>query len=81
MTDELRLRAARSVQVVTPEGRYLETAEACLYVLSALGKRTAARILGVPPMVWFLELGYRLIANNRPLVSRFMSRDPKTCSS
>ena len=81
MTPELLPRAARSVQVITSNGDNLEAGRACLYVLHALGRKTAARILRVPPLVWFLELGYRIVADNRPFVSRFMSRDPKTCSS
>ena len=79
MNRDLRARAGRSVQVITPEGRNLQTGRACLFILDGIGKRATAKFWGTPPMVWFFELGYRVMARNRSLFSKFMSRDPKTC--
>lgn len=34
-----------------------------------------ARTLRLPPMVWCVELGYRVVASNRVFFSRFFYRD------
>ena len=79
MTQDLRTRARRSVLVVSSDGQNLQTGRACLFVLDAIGRRGAARFWGTPPMYWLFELGYRVVARNRPFFSRFLSRNPKAC--
>ena len=32
--------------------------------------------LRLPPMIWFVELGYWIMANNRPFFAKFMFRTP-----
>jgi hypothetical protein len=79
MTEDLRERSARAVQVVTADGRNLEAGRACLYVLEALGWKRIARFLAVPPVIWIVELKYMVVARNRGFFSRFLSRDPGSC--
>ncbi|MGO9063290.1 MAG: thiol-disulfide oxidoreductase DCC family protein [Myxococcaceae bacterium] len=74
MTAELREACARAVHVVTPEGRVLRGGRAVLYVLGRLGHPRLARLLGLPPLVWAVGLGYWLVARNRQLFSRVLFR-------
>ncbi len=79
MDAALRQRARRAVQVVTPEGRRLEAGRASLYVLERVGWGVGARVLAMPPLVWGVEIGYRVVARNRPFFERFASRPPARC--
>ena len=79
MTDALREASARSVQVLYPDGRRIETARAVLAVLRATGFAGLAAVLRVPPFLWLTELGYRIVASNRPFFSRIRSSDPAAC--
>jgi predicted DCC family thiol-disulfide oxidoreductase YuxK len=76
MTSSLRAACTRSMHVIASDGRILRGGRACLFVLARLGHPLAARILSLPPLVWLVELGYRLVASNRRLFSRlFVGRD------
>jgi len=72
MTPRLRRACSRAVHVVTPEGRILRAGRAALYIIGACGWPLAAQVLSVPPLVWLVEIGYRIVANNRPLFGRFL---------
>jgi len=74
MTPELRAACARAVHVVTPEGVVLRAGRACLWVLERTGHPVLSRVLGSPPLVWAVELGYWLVARNRQLASRVLFR-------
>jgi hypothetical protein len=39
-------------------------------VLAETGHPWLARILGLPPLVWLVELGYAIVARNRSFFSR-----------
>jgi hypothetical protein len=43
-----------------------------LFVSEQLGWRRTSRVLSLTPLVWLVELGYRLVARNRRLVSRLL---------
>jgi hypothetical protein len=73
MSDALAARCARAVHVITPDGAVLSAGRASLYVLERLGWR-AARAAACPPFVWFVELGYWLVARNRGLAARVLFR-------
>ncbi len=75
MTDALREACAHSVHVVTAEGLVLRAGRASMFVLAHTGWGRLARFLSYPPMIWFVELGYWIVARNRKLFSRFMFRD------
>lgn len=67
------------MHVLTCDGRTLRAGRAGLFILGELGWRRTARIAALPPFVWLVELGYRLVAENRGLWSRIvrrMSDDP-----
>jgi len=74
MTDELAGHCARAVHVITPEGAVLSAGRASLCILSLIGHRRLARALAYPPLVWFIELGYWIVARNRRFFSHFLFR-------
>ena len=74
MTPRLRRACARAVHVITPEGRVLRAGRAWLCVLHVLGWRRTVAILSLPPLVWAIEVGYRVVADNRPVFARFLFR-------
>lgn len=65
MTDALRARCQRAVQLVLPDGRILSAGRAVLGVISLLGWRRTAATLSSPPLVWAVEGVYWFIARNR----------------
>lgn len=72
MTPELRARARRAAQLIAPDGERFEAGRACVETLSLLGWRRAARLLGRPPLLWCVEVGYWCAARTR----RFWGRVP-----
>ena len=72
MTDSLARRCERAVHVVTPEGQVLSAGRASLYVLGKIGFPRLARVGGLPPFVWGVELAYWMVARNRRVFSRWM---------
>jgi hypothetical protein len=74
MTELLAERCARAVHVLGPDGTLLAGGRASLFVLERIGFPRLARGLRVPPLVWTVEAGYRLVARNRPFFARFLFR-------
>lgn len=75
MTPAFRRQAERAVQVITPEGQQLSGGRAVLYVLQQVGWRPVlVRVASHRPVLWAVELGYRLIARNRAFFGRFLFR-------
>lgn len=74
MTPELRAACAKSSQVFCADGRVLSAGRGALYILGAIGWPRTARFLSWPPMIWCVELGYWIVANNRTLFSRVLFR-------
>jgi predicted DCC family thiol-disulfide oxidoreductase YuxK len=72
MTPELRDACRRAVHVLLPDGRLLRAGRASLFLLRALGWPVAP--LEWPPLVWLVELAYRLVAAHRPAFARWTSR-------
>ena len=56
----------------------LRAGRAVLYILTALGYGWIARPLGLPPLIWAVELGYAIVARNRPFFARFLFRKPRS---
>ena len=76
MTPRLAHACRRAVHVVTPDGRVYKAGRAALYVLGAIGwPQPVVTLLGLPPLIWLVEIGYRIVANNRIFLSRFVFRD------
>jgi predicted DCC family thiol-disulfide oxidoreductase YuxK len=74
MDARLRRACARALHVVTPDGRVLRAGRATLAVLEPLGLGPVARLLALPPLVWAVEAGYRIVASNRPFFGRLILR-------
>ena len=74
MTPELAAACERAVHVIRADGTLLRAGRACLFVLDRVGWGAAARVFALPPFIWFVELGYRLVAENRAFFSRIMFR-------
>ncbi len=74
MTDALAERCARAVHVLGPDGTLLAAGRASLFILERIGFPRLGRVLRVPPLVWAVEAGYRLVARNRPFFARFLFR-------
>lgn len=74
MTDALAARCARAVHVLAPDGTLLSGARAALFVLERVGWPRLARLLGVPPLLWLVEVAYRVVAANRGFLSRVLFR-------
>jgi predicted DCC family thiol-disulfide oxidoreductase YuxK len=70
MTPELREACRHAVHVRTADERWLRGGRACLFVLERIGWPTLARLAMLPPFVWAVEAGYRVVAGNRPFFSR-----------
>ena len=74
MTPALREACRAAVHVRTTDGRWLRGGRACLFVLERIGFPRLARIAQWPPLVWLVELGYRVVARNRPFFSRLVAQ-------
>jgi hypothetical protein len=74
MTDDLAAACARAVHVLGEDGTRLAGGRASLFVLARIGYPRLARVLGVPPLAWAVEAGYRLIASHRGFFARFLFR-------
>lgn len=72
MTPMLAAACEKAVHVIQADGTTLRAGRATLFILENLGWRWFARLLMLPPMVWFVELGYRVVADNRPFFARFL---------
>lgn len=81
MTPQLARACRNAVHVVAPDGQTYRAGRAALYILKAIGwPAPIVTLLRLPPLVWLVEVGYRLVANNRPFLSAYlftnMSIDP-----
>ena len=74
MTDDLAVRCAKALHVITPTGQILSGGRAGLCVLDLLGYKRVARLFSLPPLVWITELVYWIVARNRRFFSWFFFR-------
>lgn len=73
MTPELYEACKKAIHVITAEGRLIRAGRAGMFILEEVGYPAwLIRPFTWPPLVWFTELGYELIANNRRFFSRFL---------
>lgn len=72
MTPELEVACARAMHVVCSDGRVLRAGRAALYIFSGLGWPRTAAFFALPPMIWGVELAYRIVASNRLFFSRLL---------
>lgn len=69
---DLREACSRAVHVITVDGDVLRAGRACLFVLGRIGWPRIAAVLRLPPLIWGIELGYKIVAANRGRLSRWM---------
>ncbi len=75
MTPALYVACRHAIHVVKADGTVLRAGRACLFILEELEWGWIARCLAVPPFIWVVELGYRIVAANRQLFARFLFRN------
>ena len=73
MTADL-VKCAHAAHVLRPDGSLLAAGRASLFVLGRLGWPRLAFVLGLPPFVWLVELGYWFVARNRSWLAGFLVR-------
>jgi len=74
LTPELERACARAVHLVAPDGTVYRAGRAVLKALDVVGYRFWARLGMLPPFIWFIELGYWIVARNRRWFSKLMFR-------
>ncbi len=74
MTETFRARCGRSIQLFLPGRPALSGGKAALAVLSLLGWKKTAACLSLPPLVWGVDVLYRLVARNRWFLGRVLFR-------
>ncbi len=72
MTPQLSAACERAVHVITEDGKTLRAGRAVLFVLERCGIGFPARLMSFPPFIWFIEIGYWIIANNRNFFAHFL---------
>jgi predicted DCC family thiol-disulfide oxidoreductase YuxK len=70
----MREACSRAVHVIKSDGTVLRAGRATLYILEHVGWGAFARFLSYPPMIWFVELGYWIVARNRRFFGKFLFR-------
>ncbi len=74
MTPPLFDACEKAVHVISADGQVIKAGRAAMFILQEIGyyPRWLTRLLTGYPLVWFTELGYRLVAENRGLFSKLM---------
>ena len=72
MTPELAVACEKALYIVHPDGQMTRAGRAILYLVETIGYPRTAHFLGSIPFVWAIEMGYWLVARNRPIASRFL---------
>jgi predicted DCC family thiol-disulfide oxidoreductase YuxK len=74
MTEALAVDCAIAMHVAFADGRLLRAGRATLFILGELGWPRTSRLLGARPLIWLVEIGYRIVASNRHVFSRLLFR-------
>lgn len=73
MTPQLYAACQQAAHVITTEGRIIKAGRASLFVLAEVSyPRWLVRPFTWPPLIWFVECGYRVVANHRSFFDRFL---------
>ena len=73
MTPLLYSACAQAVHVITPDGQAIKAGRAVMFILEEIGYPCwLVRPFTWPPLVWFTELGYRIVAGHRPFFGKFL---------
>jgi predicted DCC family thiol-disulfide oxidoreductase YuxK len=79
MTDALMERGKSEMMVITAQGEVMGGARGVLYIAEKTGAKLLATILGSPLLFWAVDLGYKLVARHRTLVSRVFFKSSTAC--
>jgi len=71
MTPELREACKRAIHVLTTDGKVLRAGRAAMFLLKRVGYPKLAWFGSLPGIIWFVELGYFLVARYRGKVYRW----------
>ena len=72
MTSQLYQACQQAVHVIKYNGRIIKAGRAAMFVLEKIGyPRWLVRPLTWPPLVWFVEFGYWIVARNRTFFAKF----------
>ena len=75
MTPALREQARQAVQVITAEGHQLSAGRAILFALEEIDWHpSTVRFAARRPFIWLVEIGYWIVARNRPFFDRILFR-------
>ena len=73
MTPQLYEACKLATHVITSDDRIIKAGRAAMFILEEIGcPRWLVRPFTWPPLVWFTELAYWLVANNRPFFGKFL---------
>jgi predicted DCC family thiol-disulfide oxidoreductase YuxK len=75
MTPELARACSQAIHLIAPDGRVSRAGRAAVELLALLGWRRTATLLGRRPLIWLVEVGYRIVADHRPFFARFLFRN------
>jgi hypothetical protein len=74
MTEELARRCAHAIHLITPDDVIFCAGRASLHILDAVGWHRFAATFSRRPLIWLVEVGYRVVAGHRGLFSRLVFR-------
>lgn len=75
MTPELYEACKRAVHVIEADGEILRGGRAALFILDRIGwGYCLPRLLRLPPFIFFVELGYIVVARHRGFFAHFLFR-------
>ncbi|MFT5695632.1 MAG: putative DCC family thiol-disulfide oxidoreductase YuxK [Myxococcota bacterium] len=74
MTPEFATACDGAVHVMCSDGQVLRAGRACMHILSGLGWPRTAALFSLRPFIWFVELGYRVVASNRVFFNSLLFR-------
>ena len=77
LTPEILEACQRALHVIRADGEIMSAGRATLFILERVGwgYNLLPRLLAQPPLIWFVEVGYRIIARHRPFFSRFLFKE------
>ena len=81
MNEQLFASCKHGIHIVKPDGEVINKGKAAMFALERFGWGGFARAMTYPPFIWFVELGYWFVAENRPWLSNILfTKEPPNYS-